>query len=310
MPAERCEQGLRAAAHLEAERVRAGALHLHAAQAVDRRRLAGEHNVDRLCGQVAQLGERSLVDEAAGAKNADAVAHRLDLAQHVRGEKDRLPPLLRLARCLPEGNLHQRVEAARRLVEDQQVGAGGEGRHQLYLLPVPLRKRAHLLARVELEPFDEQVAVGTVGGAVQAREVGEGLVTGQRRPEKRLPRDIDDAPMGSDRVAPGVDAKQRGAASARPMQPEQQPDRCRLTCPIWDEVAVHLSWRDREIETIERERRAVALRQPLGEDRRRRAHFGHEIILAGSLPARPRRGAQQSSGPAHSMLFGASRRPS
>ena len=116
---------------------------------------ARRSHLDRLRAQVAQLGERALVDEPALAQDPDSVAERLDLAEDVRREEDGLAALLRLGHGLAEGHLHQRVEAARRLVEDQEVGAARERGDQLHLLAVAVRERAHLLAGVELEALDE-----------------------------------------------------------------------------------------------------------------------------------------------------------
>ena len=130
------------------------------------RRLARERDLDGLRAKVTQLGQRPLVDELAVSENPDSVAHRLHLAEDVRGEEDGLPALLGLLHAVPEGDLHQRVQAARRLVEQQQLRAGGERGDQLHLLAVALRQRPDLLVDVELEPLDEHVAISDVGAAV------------------------------------------------------------------------------------------------------------------------------------------------
>src|SRR6185312_7609143 len=71
-----------------------------------------------------------------------------------------LDPLMEAAfrDTVAEGRLHQRVEAARRLVEDEQVGPGRERGDQLDLLAVALGVVADALARVELEPVDQRAA--------------------------------------------------------------------------------------------------------------------------------------------------------
>jgi hypothetical protein len=90
---------------------------------------------------------------------------------------------LRLAHLLAEHHLHQRVEAAGRLVEDQQVGATPERGPKLHLLPVPVRESAHLLVRVELKTLDELVSIGGVAAAAYASEELERLRRGHPRPE-------------------------------------------------------------------------------------------------------------------------------
>jgi hypothetical protein len=179
-----------------------------------------------------------------------------------------------------EGDLHQRVEPARGLVEDEQVGAAGEGRDELHLLAVALRQRPHLLGDVEFEALDERVAVGHVGGAAHAREERERLGARQRRPQVGLAGDVRDAAVRRHGVAPGVDAEEARAPARRPMQAEQQADGRRLAGPVGPEVPVHLAGPDLEVQVVEGQGRAVALGQALGLDRAR--HAGLRSALPGA----------------------------
>src|ERR1700731_1189247 len=86
---------------------------------------------------------------------------------------------------LPDLEAQRIGSGARGLVEQQQLGARGERSDQLHLLAIALRQRSDLLARVELKALHEHVAIGDVGGAVQAREKLERLRTCQRRPQER-----------------------------------------------------------------------------------------------------------------------------
>jgi hypothetical protein len=205
------EQRTDAACHLQSEGIGAGARDVDAGERRQLGRSAVEGDLEGLGAQVAQLGERSLLDQAARTKDADAIAQRLHLAQDVRAEKDRLTALLGLANGLAEGDLHQRVEPARRLVEDQQVGAARERGDELHLLPIALRERTDLLLRVQLEALDQHVAVGRVGPAADPREELERLGTRQPGPQVRLAGDVREVSMRLDRVAPRVDAEQLGA---------------------------------------------------------------------------------------------------
>ena len=245
---------------------RSGARDAYAAQLGQLRRRAGERDLDRLGAEVAQLGQRALVHQPAGPEDPDAVAQRLDLAEDVGGEEHRLAALLGLGDAVAKRHLHQRIEAAGGLVEQQQVGACSERRDQLHLLAVALRQRAHLLAGVELEALDQRVPIRAVGPAVQPREELERLRAGQRRPQERLAGDVGDAAVRRHRLAPGVDPEQLGATRGRPVQAEQQPDRRRLARAVRPEVAVHLALGDLKVERVERERVAVALGQLGGAD--------------------------------------------
>ena len=75
------DQGPDRAGDLEPQRVRSGRRDDHARDRRQRRRGLAEGDLDRLRAEVAQLRQRALVDEPAGAQDADAVAQRLDLAE-------------------------------------------------------------------------------------------------------------------------------------------------------------------------------------------------------------------------------------
>ena len=204
--------------------------------------------------QVPELVERALVDEPALAEDPDAVAQRLDLAQDVRREEHRLPACLRLVHRLAERDLHQRVEAARGLVEHEQIGTRRERVHELDLLAVALRQRPHLLRRLHMEAIEQHRAVLGVDAAVHPAEEVERLFRGERRPERGLARDVRDPAVRGNRIAPRVDAEQRRRARGRPVQAEQAADRRGLARAVGPEESVDLAGRDAKVETVERER--------------------------------------------------------
>ena len=214
---------------------------------------AVERDLDRLRAQVAQLGQRALVDEPAGAQDPDPVADRLDLAQDVRGEEDRLPALLRLAHRLAERHLHQRVEAAR---SARRGSAGRRGSRSAAtsctFWRLPFESARTFLSVSSWKRSTSIVAVGRVGAAAHAGEELERLGAGERRPQERLARDVGDAPVGRDGVAPGVDAEELGAARARAVQAEQEPDRRRLARAVRPQVAVDLAALDAQVELLDR----------------------------------------------------------
>src|SRR5215475_15737780 len=96
MPGEGVDDRADAAADLEPQRVRPGKVYLHPGQRRKLRRPAGERNIDGLRAQVAQFRQRALVGQSAFPEDADPVAERLDLAEDVRGEEDRLSAFLGL----------------------------------------------------------------------------------------------------------------------------------------------------------------------------------------------------------------------
>ena len=154
-------------------------------------------------------------------------------------EEHRLAALLGLAYRLAERDLHQRIQAVGRLVEDQQVGAAGERGDQLDPLPVALRER--VLVDVELEALDERVAVCGVGARAAFREVGERFGARERGPQKRLAGDIG----GPSCAATGSRQASIPSNSARPAVGRCKPKSSRivvvLPAPLGPRYSIHLA---------------------------------------------------------------------
>ena len=155
---------------LEPQPVVADVLDRDAGKRRHRRCRAVEGDLDGLAAQMPQLGQGALVDEPSVPQDAHPIAERFDFAQDVRREQDRLATGLGLLGAVTEFHLHQWVEAAGRLVEDQQIGPGGQRGNQLNLLPVSLRQRADFLARIEFEAGDQLVAICLIDTTVQPGE--------------------------------------------------------------------------------------------------------------------------------------------
>ena len=107
---------------------------------------------------------------------------------------------------------------------------------------LPFDSARTLLSAIELEALDQHVAVGDVGAAAQARQELERLGARQRGPQERLAGDVGDAPVGGDRLAPGVDAEQLGSAPALGRcSPSSRRIVVVLPAPFGPEVAVDLA---------------------------------------------------------------------
>jgi hypothetical protein len=219
---------------------------------------------------VAHLRERPHLDQVALAQDRDPVAERLDLAEDVRGQEHRLTTLASIGHALAEGALHQRVQAARRLVQQQQIGPGHQPGDQDELLAVALGVGPHLLGGIELEPLEQQVPVDDVDVPLNATKQVERLRSGERGPQADLAGHVRDATVGLHRVSLAVDAEDLRPTRGRPDQPEQQPDRRRLARAVRSQVADHLSLSHLEVEGDQGPGVAECLGQILCSDRRRR----------------------------------------
>ena len=222
-----------------------------AGQRVEARGLAHGLDRDRGAGQVPEIGERAALDPLAGADDRDAVAQRLDLGEDVAREQHRLPLRVRLLDAGAEDRLLERVEPGGRLVEQEQLGVGGERRHERDLLPVALGVGAALLRRVEVEALEQRLTPPRIEPAAQPAEEVDRLAAGQLRPQVDVAGDVGEPVVQRDRVAPWVAAQQRRLAPALAQQPEQHPDRRRLARPVGPEEAVDLPGRHLEVEAVE-----------------------------------------------------------
>ena len=146
----------------------------HAGQALEDRRRDGllERQLDVVEGEPPDRLDRVDLDEAALADDRDPVAGPVHLGDDVRREEDRPALLARLADQPEERLLDERVEARRRLVEDQQVRLVLERDDQPDLLLVALAVLAEAAARVEIERLDQPRDVRPVDAAAQVPEVG------------------------------------------------------------------------------------------------------------------------------------------
>ena len=128
---------------------------------------------------------------------ADAVTRLLDLGQDVRRQENGPALGLGLADDAVEYLLDERVQARRRLVEEQQVGPVLEGDDQPDLLLVALRVLAELARRVHVQARDQVLLVRLVDAAAQVGEVLERLAAGEVVVQDELAGQVADAGDGS-----------------------------------------------------------------------------------------------------------------
>ena len=197
---------------------------------------------------------------------------------------------LHLADAVLEHGLHERVESRRRLVEDEQLRARSERRDETDLLAVPLRVRARLLRRVELEPLEQLVAPARVEVAAQPPEQVDHLAAAQLRPQRDVAGYVREPSVQRDRVAPRVAAEEHGPSGVDAEQTEQHADGGGLARAVRPEEAVHLAGPHLEVEAVERPRRPERLDHSGHHDR-----VGHGASLTFAMravaPVRSGRGA-------------------
>ena len=126
-----------------------------------------------------QLVELRELHQPAVPDDGNAVAHALHLRKHVRREKHCGSVVSRLFQQGVELLLVERIEAARRLVEDQQVRLVHEGQDDGELLLVAARVFAEPAAQVQLEPLGDRPHALVIHTAAQPTQVGDDLAAAQ-----------------------------------------------------------------------------------------------------------------------------------
>jgi len=191
----------------------------------------------------------------------------------MRGQQDRHALLLQRTNQLEEIARRLRVEAAGRLVEDRHRRALHQDFGDRQALAHAARIGAHGLAAglFEAHPLQRRrdALVGLGGlqpaegrGVAQIGDPAEVVVEPDRV------RHVADAPLDLERLAQRIEAGDDDATRSRLGQAEQHQDRRRLAGAVRPEQAEHLARFDRKVETVDRERRAIALGQRLGANDR------------------------------------------
>src|SRR6266511_447276 len=179
-------------------------------------------------------------DQVPVADDADPVGRVLHLGQHVRGHEDGLAGGPGLAYQLLELLLHERVQAAGRLVEDEQLRVVHERLYQADLLLVPLGQGADLPGGVQLEPLgqlgDPLLGYPAAGVAEEPKQ----LVDPVPAVEAQLAGQVPDPPPDRHPLAARVGAEHAYPATGGPDEVEHQPDRGGLAGAVGAEEAEDL----------------------------------------------------------------------
>src|SRR5581483_5911643 len=211
------------------------------------------------------VGDRLEEEQPAAVEQADAVGELFGFLHVVRAEQDRgVVPRADLADELLHLLLRARVEARRRLVEEEQHGRGEQGPRERDLLLHPARQALHRLAaarRREPDPLedlrDPRVRLPRPH-AVEARGVGEVLRRTHLLEEARLDRDAVDEPSHAARLLEHVLAEDARLAAVREQERREQTDERRLARPVLAQDRDALAALHRERDAVERRAAAPA----------------------------------------------------
>ena len=221
----------------------------HAVEGGDRRRARrAERNHARIDPRAHRV--ETVVDENASAvDHDDPLGERLDLLQVVARHDDRraVGPVTTDRR--PEAVTGIHVEARRRLVQQHQPGASGEGERHRDAALLPARQRTALTPKqvVEAELRRELPRRDAVG-EVRGHEVDD-LADAQGVGQRGLLRSA--AEGGPEAVAHGVTAEELDGSGAGSSPPLQQGDEGRLAGSVRAEEPHNLAGADLEADIVE-----------------------------------------------------------
>ena len=222
-----------------------------------------------LCSSRDQLRDRPEGDDPSAVDDRRRVARLLDLVEQVRGEEHRPALADQRADHLAELEDAGRVEAVRRLVEDQQLRVGEQAARDAEALAHALRVGRHPLvgALGEADARERAVDPGERLGPAHGGDDPKVLAPGEVVVEVRLLDDRADARERFARVAPGTGRPRRciAPASAR-VSPSSMRIVRGLAGAVVAEEAEGAAARDAQRHAVDRDTRAEALGQVLRLD--------------------------------------------
>ena len=236
-----------------------------------------------MVSEIAQALDAVDLDEPAVADDRDAVAGPLDLGQDVARQEDRPTLGPRLADERVERLLDERIEARRRLVEEQQLRPVLERDHEADLLLVALRVLLEPAGRIDVETLDQRVAGRPGrrrrGGSRSSRSSG-------RRSGGRRARTRPGCSRSDGGSRPGRRVVSMSKTNARPDVGRMRSRSVRivvvLPAPFGPEESEDLALGDLEVDIDDAAVGPVGLGELLGPDDRR-----HSVtFLPAGAPAR------------------------
>ena len=183
----------------------------------------------------------------------------LNLAQDVGGQESGGTALFCLGHHQEELLLVQRIQSARRLVQNQQLRLVHESLHQPHLQLIAPGIFAKLLAQVELQPLCDALDSRVISPASQVAEIDENLAPGQVIPQSELARQIPCHGFDSHAVGSHIFAEDAGMAAGGANQVHQHADGGGLARAIRPQEAEHFPGLHAQIQVNYAPRRAVIL---------------------------------------------------
>ena len=223
-------------------------------------------------GEGLQARRRQHGEQPTGGQDGDEVAHRR-LADVLRRDDDRRAPAAQVAEVVPEPGAQDRVDAGRRLVEEQQLRVVDQRRSQCEAPLHPARALGELLAPVgaqvdEVEQVLEPAAPPAQRHPVDGGDERQVAPHAQRREQHRLLGHVADPRPRRHAEVDRILAEDADRAAARRGQADQLADERGLAAAARADEADDRAPVDGQVDPVEHDLVAERLHQTLGHDDR------------------------------------------
>src|SRR4051794_11026197 len=262
-----------------------------------------------------ELGGRAAGAQSPAVHERDPLAELVGLVHVVRREQDRHAALLAQSRDeIPHGAARDRVEADRRLVEDQHARPVDERLRELEPADHAAGVRRHEAIRGleyagRLEREVDALAALRARDVEQPREQHHVLAPGERAVGRELLRHVADLPAHGHPLAGDVVAEDVRDAAADRQERRQDADRRRLAGAVGAEQAEHLALPDLEVDAVDGALLAEREDEALAADGRRRVRHAtrSSVSSSRSRAGTDARSAATSSGSSSASAAASSR---
>ena len=217
-------------------------------------------------GLFAQRGQAVGHQQAARPDDGNPVGDPFHLGQDVRGQHHRRPGRHAFPQDRVELLLNQRVQAAGRLIQQQQFRVAEQRQQYSGLLPVAFGQLTHRAVQIHVQPLGQVHGSQVRVQAPQPRQVGGDRPGAHPWPQTYVTGQVPGPGVDRDTVPPAVQAVHPRRTRGRPQIAHQQPQRRGLPRAVRPEETQHLPGPHVQAEPVECQHPPVTLTQRFSLD--------------------------------------------
>src|SRR6266571_1105342 len=215
---------------------------------------------------VLELGHDTHAHQLPFTNDPHTGAGLFDLAQDVRGQKDRASLISHFLDHPVELLLVERIQAIGRLIQNQYARAMHKGLNQHYLAFIATGIVAKLAAGIQVQSLDKLLEIGLIDASAQMSKVFQNLSAGQIGVQRWFSGEIANQPLNLHRLLPTVQPSDARATCISAQQRHEQANGGGFSRTVRAKEAKHLAFFHVEGDVGNTTFAAVALSQALHFD--------------------------------------------